>query len=129
LGDLQGPEVFQAVQWMKSGYPLLSMLCADRPEDALAQIETMCLRTNPSLGLLEIRQMIASAFGLVVFLKTHALPDQRIRVTQVVEVGGMENDRYLLQPLFTYDNDNGALIPTEAGRTWTERKRVRWTRG
>jgi hypothetical protein len=44
-------------------------------------------------------------------------------------VGGMENDRYLLQPLFTYDNDNGALIPTEAGRTWTERKRVRWTRG
>jgi pilus assembly protein CpaF len=129
LGDLQGPEAFQAIQLMKSGYPTLTTLCADSPEDALAQIEIMGLRSNPSLGLMEIRQMIASAFGLVVFLKTHALPEQRIRITQLVEVCGLENDRYVLQPLFVYDNENGVLKLTDAGKTWVERKRAKWTNG
>jgi pilus assembly protein CpaF len=129
LGDLQGPEAFQAIQLMKSGYPTLTTLCADSPEDALAQIEIMGLRSNPSLGLLELRQMIASAFGLVVFLKTHALPGQRIRVTQLVEVCGLEDNRYVLQPLFVYDNENGVLNPTDAGKTWVERKRAKWTNG
>jgi pilus assembly protein CpaF len=129
LGDLQGPEVMQAIQLMKSGFPTLSTLCAESPEDALNQIEMMCLRASPSLGLAEIKQMIASAIGLVVFLKTHALPGQRIRVTQIVEVCGLENNRYTLQPLFTYDNDHGLLELTEAGKSWEARKREQWTRG
>jgi pilus assembly protein CpaF len=129
LGDFEGPEAIRAIQLMKSGYPTLSTLCADNPEDALAQIEMMCMRTNPSLGLMEIRQMIASAFGLVVFLKTRALPDQRIRVTQIVEVCGVDNNRYILQPLFTYDNERGLLEMTETGKGWVERKQEKWTRG
>jgi pilus assembly protein CpaF len=129
LGDFEGPEAMRAIQLMKSGYPTLATLCADNPEDALAQIEMMCMRTNPSLGLMEIRQMIASAFGLVVFLKTRALPDQRIRVTQIVDVCSVDNNRYILQPLFTYDNERGLLEMTETGRGWVDRKREKWTRG
>jgi len=129
LSDFEGPEAMRAIQLMKSGYPTMATLCADNPEDALAQIEMMCMRTNPSLGLMEIRQMIASAFGLVVYLKTRALPDQRIRLTQIVEISGVENSRYILQPLFTYDNEQGLLEMTETGRGWVERKREKWTRG
>jgi len=129
LGDFEGPEAMRAIQLMKSGYPTLSTLCAESPEDALAQLEMMCMRANPSLGLVEIRQMIASAFELVVFLKTRALPDQRIRVTQIVEVCGVDNNRYILQPLFTYNNEQGLLELTETGKGWVDRKREKWMRG
>jgi pilus assembly protein CpaF len=129
LGDLQGPEAMQAIHLMKSGYPTLTTLCAESPEDALAQIEMMCLRASPNLGLVEIREAIASAIGLVVFLKTHALPEQRIRVTQMVEVCGGDANRHVLQPLFSYNNELGRLELVEAGKGWVERKRDKWTRG
>jgi len=129
LGDLHDSEAMQVIKLMKSGYPTLTTLCADSPEDALGQIEMMCLRANPSLGLPEIRQAIASAIGLVVFLKTRALPDQRIRLTQVVEVGSLENNRYILQPLFIYDNERGALEVSESGKDWVKRKLEKTTHG
>jgi pilus assembly protein CpaF len=129
LGDFEGPEVIQAIQLMKSGYPTLSTLCAESPEDALTQLEMMCLRANPNLGMMEIKPMIASAFDLVVFVKTRSLPDQRTRVTQIVEVCDVDNNRYILQPLFTYDNEQGRLTSTEAGNTWVERRQEYWTHG
>jgi pilus assembly protein CpaF len=128
-GDLQGPEALTLVQLLNSGYHALTTLCAQSPLDALTQIETMCLMSNPSLGLTEIRPMIAAAFPLIIFMKSHALPDHRIKITQMVEISGIENDRYLLQPLFTYDNEQGALNPTEAGKTWAERARNRIVTG
>jgi hypothetical protein len=56
----------------------------------------MCLMANPGLGLPEIRQNIASALGLITFQLARALPDYRIKLTQLVEVRGVENDRYVL---------------------------------
>jgi pilus assembly protein CpaF len=129
LGDFVGPEVMRAIQLMKSGYPTLATLCAESPADALAQIDMGCLRANPNLGLEEVKQMVASAFELVVFLKTRASPDQRIRVTQIVEVDGVDNYRYILQPLFTYESEQGLLELTETGKGWVERKQEKWTRG
>jgi hypothetical protein len=54
-----------------------------------------------------------------------ALPDYRIMITQMVEVKGVENERYHLQPMFTYDNEQGVLHPTEAQKTWAERMKQR----
>ena len=129
MGDIQGVEAMPAIQLMNEGYHLLTTLYADSPEDALTRLETMCLMANPGLGLAEIRQMIVSAIGLISFQKNHALPDYRIKITQMVEVRGLENDRYVLQPLFTYDNEGGLLHPTEAGKSWAERMKGRLTHG
>ena len=96
---------------------------------ALTQLESMCLMANPSFGLDELRRMIASAIGLISFQMNHALPDYRIKITQLVEVRGVENGRYVLQPLFTYDNEEGVLHPTEAGKTWYKRAHDRLIRG
>jgi Flp pilus assembly CpaF family ATPase len=114
---------------MNSGYHLLTTLCTESPIAALTQLEAFCLAANPSLGLMEIRQSIASAIGLISFQKSHALPDYRIRITQIVEVKGVENDRYVLQPLFTYDLEQGTLHPTEAQKDWVERMRTRVVSG
>jgi Flp pilus assembly CpaF family ATPase len=84
---------------------------------------------NPNLGLAEIRPMIAAAIPLIVFMKSYALPDHRIKITEIVEVYGVEDDRYLMQPLFSYENESGLLRPTEAGRNWVERTRNRIVTG
>ncbi len=84
---------------------------------------------NPSMGLDEIRQMIAGAIGLITFQKNHTLPDYRIKVTQIVEINGVKNDRYILQPLFTYDNEDGVLKITQAGKSWRERIHQKLTVG
>lgn len=129
VDNLVGAEAMSAIQLMYSGYHLLTSLYADSPEDALNRLESMCLMASPNLSLIEIRQMIAGAFGLISFQKNHTLPDYRIKITQLVELQGVENGRYILQPLFTYDNEQGVLLPTDAGQTWAERMRQRTIQG
>jgi pilus assembly protein CpaF len=124
-GDLKGEEAMALVQWINAGHPALTTLCAPGPVEALTQIEALCLMCSPNLELAEIRQQLVSAFPLIVFMKSNALPDQRIKVTQIVEMRGLEDNRYLLQPLFAYDNETGRLTPTEAGKSWAGRQRER----
>ena len=129
IDTLRGAETMSAIQLMYSGYQLLTSVYADSPEDALTRLEALCLIARPGVSLTEIRQMIAGAIGLISFQKNHTLPDYRIKITQLVEVQGVENGRYILQPLFTYDNEQGVLHPTEVGKTWAERVKHRLTRG
>ncbi len=114
---------------MNSAYRALATLYADGPEEALQRLESLCLMANPGLGLAEIRGMIASAIGLMTYQQNHTLPDYRIKITRIVEVRGVENDRYVLQPLFTYDLEKGQLQPTTAASSWTERIYQRLTHG
>ena len=123
-GDLQGPEVMTLIHLMNSGQHVLTTLVAQSPLEALTRIEAMYLMSNPGLRLAEIRPLIAAAIPLIPFMKL-ALPNFRFKLTQLVEVCGVENDRYVLQPLFTYDNEQGTLHLTEAGKTWPERTRSR----
>jgi Flp pilus assembly CpaF family ATPase len=75
----------------------------------------MCLMANLGLGLGEIRRMIAAAFRLITFQEK--LPVGR-RITQIVELRGVENDRYVLQPLFRYNPDKDILEATGAPPSW-----------
>lgn len=129
LDNLRGGEAMSAIQLMYGGQQILTSVYADSPADALTRLESMCLMASPGLSLTEIRQMIAGAIGLISFQKNHTLPDYRIKITQLVEMQGVENGRYVLQPLFTYDNEQGVLHPTEAGKSWAERIKHRLTHG
>ena len=87
------------------------------PEEALSRLEALCLTANPGSGLSEIRTLVASAVNLIVHLTSRTPPDDRRKVTRIVEVRGIEHDRYILQPLFTYDEEQGRLLPTRAYET------------
>ena len=89
---------------------------AKSPEDALTRLEAMCLMANLGLGLGEIRTLIASALQLIV--SHQRLPDGRRRVMQIVELRGLEDGRYVLQPLFRYDPASDKLEPTGAKPSW-----------
>ncbi len=128
-GDLKGGETLTMIQTINAGRAGMTTLCAQSPLDALAQIEAMCLISIPNLGLAEIRQMVSSAFPLILFMKSYALPDHKIKITQLLEVSQVRDNRYMLQPLYTYDNETGRLSPTTAGETWIERQHSRITSG
>lgn len=129
VGNLQGPEALRAAQLMSGGYPAITTLYATSPEDAMTRLEAMCLMANLGLGLGEIRTLIASAVRLITYQQNHTLPDYRRKITRIVEVLGVENERYVLQPLFTYNIEQGKLESTGARTGWEERVRQTMTHG
>jgi len=117
FGEMRGPEVMRMLQIMSIGHDgAMSTLHATSPEDALARMESFCLMANLGLGLSEIRALIASTIGLIVFLQRR--PDGARKVMQITEVRGLEHDRYILQPLFRYNPETDAHEATGVKPGW-----------
>jgi pilus assembly protein CpaF len=117
FGELHGREAIHALQLMATGYDgSLASLHANGPENALARLETMCLMAELGIGLFEIRVAVADAIHLI----THQerLEDGRRRIMVISELRGLENDRYVLQPLFRYNPETDAVEPTGAQSRW-----------
>lgn len=115
-GELRGPEAMRVMQIVGSGHSSMMTLHATSPEDALARLETMCLMANLGLGLGEIRAIIAAALRLITFQRRQ--PDGRRQIVDIVELRGVENSRYILQPLFRYNADACQLEATGATPGW-----------
>ncbi len=120
IGELYGPEAAQALQILGHGHTGLATVHARSVEDALARLEAMCLMANMGLGLGEIRRMVAAALGLISYQER--LSAGR-RVVQIVELRGVENERYVLQPLFRYDAGADRLEATGAQASWDQGSR------
>jgi pilus assembly protein CpaF len=119
FGEMRGPEVMRMLQIMSRGHDgSLMTLHAVSPEDALARLEAFCLMANLGLGLVEIRALIASTIGLITFQQR--LPNRQRKVMQIVEVRGLEHDRYVLQPLVRYNPDTDTFEMTGAKPGWEE---------
>jgi len=115
IGEVWGPEATSALQIKSHGHGGMMTTHADSTEDALTRLETMCLMANLGLGLGEIRRMVASALQLIIFQEK--LSAGR-RITQITELCGLENDRYVLRSLFRYNRDKGVLEATGAKASW-----------
>ena len=117
VGELHGPEAFQTLNVFNMGHDgSLTLLHANSPEDALSRLETMCLMANLGLGINEIRTLIASALQLITY-QEH-LPDGSRKLTQVVELLGLKNGRYVLQPLFRYNPETKIIESTGYQPSW-----------
>ena len=116
VGELFGPEAMLALQLFNAGNAGIATIHANNPEDALARLETMCLMANLGLGLLDIRALIASAIQMISFQEQ--LPDRSRKITQVVEIAGLDKERYILQPLFRYNPKTAVVKPTGAKPSW-----------
>ena len=116
IGEIWGAEAMRTLQIMSRGHDCLTNTHAASTEDALDRLEAMCLMANLGLGLGEIRRMIASALRLIVYQEK--LPSGRRKVTQITELRGLENDRYVLQPLFRYNRETDRIERTGAKASW-----------
>ena len=116
IGELHGAETLHAMQIMGNGHSAISTTHATSAEDALARLETLCLMANLGLGLDDIRQIIASALRLILYQER--LPNGRRKVIQAVELKGIEDGRYILQPLMRYDTETETFEMTGIKPGW-----------
>jgi pilus assembly protein CpaF len=120
IGEVRGAEAFDMMQAMNTGHNgSMSTIHANSARDALARMENMLLMANINLPMRAIRGQIASAIDLVI--QTERMRDGVRRVTEVVQVAGMEEDVISLGTLFAFkykgENADGTLRGTfEASR-------------
>jgi pilus assembly protein CpaF len=112
VGEVRGSEAFDMMQAMNTGHDgSMSTIHANSARDALARIENMILMANVNLPIHAIRSQMASAIDIVVH--TARMRDGVRRVTEIVEVAGIEGDVIQLSVLFTYrylgENPDGTL--------------------
>jgi pilus assembly protein CpaF len=116
IGELNGAEALRAMQLMGNGHNAITTMHATSAENALTRLEAMCLTANLGLGLDEIRQAIVSALRLIVYQER--LPNGQRKIVQMVELRGLEDGRYILQPLMRYNADNETFEMTGAIPSW-----------
>jgi pilus assembly protein CpaF len=112
IGEVRGSEAFDMMQAMNTGHNgSMSTIHANSARDALARIENMILMANVNLPMRAIRGQIASALDMVIH--TERMRDGVRRVTEVMQVAGIEGDVISLGALFTYkyegENPDGSL--------------------
>ncbi len=93
VGEVRGAEAFDMVQAMNTGHPgSMSTLHANSPVDALRRLETMVLIAGEGLPLVAVRQQIASAIDIVVFVER--LPSGSRRVREVATMAQLVGQWY-----------------------------------
>jgi pilus assembly protein CpaF len=112
VGEVRGPEAFDMMQAMNTGHNgSMSTIHANSARDALARLENMILMANVNLPIRAIRGQITSAVDMIVH--TERMRDGIRRVTEVVEITGLEEEIISLGSLFSYryinDNPDGSL--------------------
>jgi pilus assembly protein CpaF len=106
VGEVRGGEALDMLQAMNTGHDgSLSTLHANSPRDALSRVETMVLMAGMDLPIRAIREQVASAVDLIVHLVR--LHDGTRRISQLVEVNGMEGEVITLTDLFVLDQNAG----------------------
>jgi len=112
VGEVRGPECFDMMQAMNTGHDgSMSTIHANSGRDALARMEDMMLMANANLPIQAVRAQMASAIDLIV--QTARMRDGVRRVTELVEVVGVEGDIISLETLFSFqfqgENPDGSL--------------------
>ena len=112
MGECRGEEAFDMMQAMNTGHAgSMSTIHANSARDSLARIENMILMASANLPTRAIRGQISSAVDMIVH--TERMRDGVRRVSEIAEVGGMEEDVITLGSLFRYkyagENADGTL--------------------
>jgi len=110
VGEVRGPEALDMIQSMNTGHDgSLSTGHATSPEDMLSRIETMILMGS-DMPLPAIRKQIASSIDIIIQLGR--LRDRSRRVTEITEVLSCDQNGYVLNKLFQFNERDDLLRET-----------------
>ena len=118
VGECRGGEALDMLQAMNTGHDgSMTTGHANSPRDLLSRLEVMVLMSGMDLPVRAIREQIASAVDVVV--QQSRFKDGKRRITDIVEVRGMEGDTILMQTLFKFQQQgvdaNGDSLGTFSG--------------
>lgn len=127
LGEIRGLEVLDMLQAMNTGHEgSMSTLHANSGRDALSRLGMLCGLAAFKGAEDMLKEMIASAIDLVVHVGR--MPDGRRKVTQVLELIGVQDGQYSLHEIFAYDT-HGASFRRVGGKPQTAKLADHATRG
>ena len=101
VNELNGPESLKTLELLNAGHAGMGSIHANSIEDALTRLESYCLMSNMGLTLTDIKRLVAGGIQLVA--QVDRLPRGKRRVIEMSEMQGLENGRYLLQPLVRHN--------------------------
>lgn len=113
VGEVRGGEALDMLQAMNTGHDgSLSTGHANSTKDMLSRLETMVLTGASGLPLEAIRQQIASALEIIVFLSR--MRDKSRKTLEICEVCGYKNGEIKLNPIYVFEeNENSTLKRVE----------------
>ena len=107
VGEIRGAEAIDLLQAWNTGHNgSLGTAHANSTRDMISRVETMVLM-GMQLPLEAIRRQIASGIDLLVHLGR--LPDRSRKVFEICEILGYEEGEVKLQPLYSWNIQEGHL--------------------
>lgn len=101
VGEVRGAEAIDMLQAFNTGHDgSISTGHANSPQDMLSRLETMVLM-GIDLPLSAIQRQIASGIDILIHLGR--LRDKSRKVLKIMEVLGYEQEKIVLQPIFTFE--------------------------
>lgn len=101
VGECRGGEAIDMLQAMNTGHDgSLTTGHANTPRDFLSRLEVMVLMSGIELPVRAIREQISSAVDIII--QQTRFSDGKRRITNIVEIDGMEGDVVLLQKIFEF---------------------------
>ncbi len=105
VGEVRGAEALDMLQAMNTGHEgSLSTGHANSSTDMFSRLETMILSGAPGLPLKAIRQQIAAALDIIIFISR--LPDHSRKILEISEVLGYRDDCISLNPIFKFQEQS-----------------------
>jgi pilus assembly protein CpaF len=102
VGECRSREALDMLQAMNTGHDgCMTTIHSNGARDTLSRVETMVLMAGTDLPLRAIREQVASAFDLVVYMER--LDDGARKVTSITEILGMEDETVLMQNIFQFE--------------------------
>jgi pilus assembly protein CpaF len=101
VGECRGAETMDMLTAMNTGHDgSMTTTHANSPKDTLRRLESMILLTGRDMPVKVVRSNIASALQMIVQVARSA--DGQRRITDIVEICGMEGDVVLTQEIFRH---------------------------
>ena len=114
VGEVRGGEALDMLQAMNTGHDgSLSTGHANSTKDMLSRLETMVLQGAVEMPLSAIRQQIASALDIIIFLSR--LRDHSRKTMEITEVLDMKDGEIQLNPLYVFEEDENSTLEKVSG--------------
>lgn len=114
VGEVRGGEALDMLQAMNTGHDgSLSTGHANSTKDMLSRLETMVLQGAVEMPLSAIRQQIASALDIIIFLSR--LRDHSRKTMEITEVLDMKDGEIQLNPLYVFEEDENSSLEKVSG--------------
>lgn len=102
ISEVLGGEAVDLISAINTGHDgSMFGIHANSPRDALSRLEVMVTMGNPSIPMLGVREMLASALDLIVQLER--MVDGRRRIVAISEVQRLDRDMIVIQDIFRFE--------------------------